>query len=186
MAIARNLILDGVSGKIGDTLVISQRGGKTIISQARGKRRREASEAQKAHMMLFQQATIYGRSQMVDEAAKADYADRAGGMKSAYNVAVADFFHAPDIDEIDLSGYSGSIGDPIRVRAIDDFKVVEVFVRILNADGSLVEEGNAVQSDNLLDWIYSATAVNETLEGDKIIVRASDKPGNIKEAEESL
>ncbi len=186
MAKARNLILDGVSGKIGNSIVISQRSGQTIISQAPGKRTKEQSEAQKAHQVEFQQATIYGRSQMIDPASKAEYAAKAGGFKSPYNVAVADFLNAPHVDVIDFSKYTGSLGDPIRVRTTDDFKVVQVFVRINNADGSLVEEGYAVQSDNLLDWIYTATAANESLEGDRIIIRASDKPGNIGEAEESL
>lgn len=56
------------------------------------------------------------------------------------NVAVADFFNAPNIQEIDVSAYTGQIGSVIRVRATDDFNVNDVFVHITNADGSLVEE----------------------------------------------
>lgn len=42
---------------------------------------------------------------------------------SAYSVAVADYFHAPDIKEVDLGGYTGTAGDLISVKVTDDFKV---------------------------------------------------------------
>ena len=99
-------------------------------------------------------------------------------------VAVADFLHAPDVDEIDVTDYHGAINDSIRVRVTDDFKVQQVQVSILNADGTLVEEGNAAKQGNEIDWIYTATATNESKEGDKIVVRASDKPGNISAMEQ--
>jgi hypothetical protein len=181
--VAKNLVLHGASGKIGDMLVIRQRAGNTILAQAPGKRDGEMTEKQKEHIGKFQQAVLYGRSQIADADSKAEYVEKASGMKSAYNIAVADFFHAPDIDEIDLSNYSGAAGDTIRIRAMDDFRVEEVKVSIFNGDGSLVEEGLAVQDDNELDWIYTATARIESLEGDKIVVSVSDKPGNVTEEE---
>ena len=186
MAIARNILLHGASGKIGDMLVIRQRGGRTILSQSPGERTKEPSEKQKAQQQRFQQAIIYGKSQMENEASKAEYEAKATNLKSAYNVAVADFFHAPDIEEVDLTAYTGAVGDPIRVRAVDDFKVVKVHVAIFNGDGTTVEEGDAVQDENALDWIYTATAVNESLEGDKIVVTASDNPGNVTENEQVI
>jgi len=76
-------------------------------------------------------------------------------------------------------------GDTIRVRVTDDFKVVQVRVTIVNEDGTQVEEGDAVQQDNMLDWVYTATADGGDTAGDKIVVRASDKPGNITEREQS-
>ena len=36
-------------------------------------------------------------------------------------VAVADWFHAPEVDEVDVSGYKGTVGDAIVIRAGDDF-----------------------------------------------------------------
>ena len=101
-------------------------------------------------------------------------------------VAMADFLHAPDIDEIDVTKYHGAAKDAIRVRVTDDFKVEQVQVSIVNVDGTLVEEGNAVKQDNEIDWIYTATAANESTEGDKIVLRASDKPGNISAMEQAM
>ena len=182
----KNLILYGVSGKIGDQIVIRQRGGETIITQAPGKRTGEPTEAQKKHQEQFQQAIIYGKAAIADEATKEEYQEKAEGMKTAFNVAVADFLHAPQIDEIDVTNYAGNKGDTIRVRATDDFKVVQVHIEIYNSDGSLVEEGDAVQQENGLDWIYTCTVDNTDTSGDKIVVKASDKPGNIATGEEII
>ena len=82
---------------------------------------------------------------MADAEAKADYAAKARDKRSAFNVAVADFFHAPNLDEIDLKEYSGAVGETIRVRVTDDFRVEQVQVSIVNSDGSLVEQGDAIK-----------------------------------------
>ena len=99
---------------------------------------------------------------------------------------MGDFSHAPDIDEIDVTQYKGAVGDTIRIRVTDDFKVKQVQLAIYNADGSLVESGDAVKQTNEIDWLYPATVVNETTAGDRMVIRASDQPGNIAEAEQAL
>ena len=185
--VAKNLVLHGASGKLGDLIVIKQWKGQTVLSQAPGKRVGEPTPAQKIQRQRFQQAVIYGKGQMADPTAKEEYAAKAAGTtRSAYNVAVADFFNAPDIDEVDLTGYNGQVGDTIRVRVTDDFKVALVQVTIVNADASLVEQGDAVLQANGIDWIYTATTANSDLNGDKIVVKASDNPGNITESEQIL
>ena len=181
--VAKNLILHGASGMLGDQIVILQRGGKVILSQAPGERDVEPTAAQLAQQEKFQQAVIYGKTQIADEAAKAEYESKAEGLKSAFNIAVADFLHAPDIDEIDFTGYQGAAGDVIRVRVTDDFKVLQVQVLVYNTDGTLVEQGTAVQQDNVIDWLFTATVANDSTDGDRIVVRASDKPGNLSEQE---
>jgi hypothetical protein len=184
--VAKNALLHGASGMFGDQIVIRQRAGMTILAQPPGERQGEPTAGQRAHEGRFQQAIIYGRSAIKDAAEKAAYKEKAKPSQSAFNVAVADFFHAPSIDEIDLTAYTGQVGDTIRVRAVDDFRVVQVHVSISNADGSLVEQGDAVQQANQVDWLYTATAANESTEGDRIVIRASDKPSNISEAEQAM
>lgn len=93
-------------------------------------------------------------------------------------MAIADFFNAPDIHAIDLSSYSGQIGDKITIQ-VADVAVKEVKVQIINADGTELEHGNAHCNESNAEWIYIATATNESLDGDKIIVKATDFPGNI-------
>ena len=64
---AKNIVMHGASAKLGETLVIRQRGGQTILSQAPGPRTKEPSEGQKAHQAKFQQAVLYARMQMADK-----------------------------------------------------------------------------------------------------------------------
>ena len=84
---------------------------------------------------------------------------------------------------MDVSAYTGAKDSTIKVRCIDDFKVVSVYLKIENSDGSVADEGPAVLSANGLDWIFTAKKVNASLAGDKITITAMDKPGN--ETEES-
>ena len=184
--VGRNLVLFGLSGSIGDQIVISQRKSGTVISQSPPERDTEPTEAQRAHQARFQQAVIYAKVQLDDPASKAEYSAKAVKGRSAYNIAVADFLQAPAIDEIDLTNYNGAIGNTIRVRVVDDFKVQQVNVAIHNSDATLVEQGNAVQLPTKVDWLYTATAQNTALSGDRIAVTATDKPGNISELEQTL
>jgi hypothetical protein len=181
-----NVITYGLSGKVGNLLVFSQRDGKTIVSKV-PQAPTSASEKQKEQRQRFQQATIYGKSAVDDPAVKELYETAAKKKKgvSAYNVAVADFFNAPDINTVDVSDYAGAAGDTIRMIVSDDFAVKSVHVRIVNADGSLVEEGTAVNTAGSI-WIYTATQNNESLDGDKIVITASDQPGNTTSEERSL
>ncbi|MDR1169542.1 MAG: hypothetical protein LBK97_01745 [Prevotellaceae bacterium] len=179
----KNVVTYGLSGKVGDLLVFRQVDGQTIVSQTPGKSRTPESKKQAAHRKRFQQAVLYAQiaieSPETGERYKAVAAKKG---KKAFNLAVADFFNAPDIENIDVSGYCGNAGDQIRIIARDDFAVKSITVRIVNSDGSLVEEGEAVNSVSAL-WIYTATQDNENLEGDKITVTVSDLPGNVSSDE---
>jgi hypothetical protein len=147
---------------------------------------RTFSEEQKEHQRIFQRTVMYGKMAIADAALKAGYQQQAKPGQSAFNVAVADFFNAPAIDSVDLSQYTGSVGDSIRVRAHDDFAVQEVRVRITNADGTLVEEGAARTDEIGYEWTYVATQTNESLDGDRIEIFVSDIPGNVTHEERKL
>lgn len=181
-----NVIVHGFTGKFGDLLVFRQVAGKTIASKAPAAPQGEPSEKQLAVRARFQQAVLYGRAVLADPATKKTYADAAPNGQSAYNVAVADFFQAPDIAEIDVSGYTGQPGQVIKIKVTDDFKVKTVKLTIQNEDGSLVEEGDAVQLGNSADWTYTATAPNANLTMDKITVTATDNPANLTTEEKTL
>ncbi|WP_321516792.1 hypothetical protein [Marinifilum fragile] len=181
-----NIITTGLSGKLGNLIVFRSRGGKTYVSKAPKRQDSEWTEAQRAHRMKFQEAVLYAKSAMANEEMKEAYQASADENKSAYNVAVADFFNAPYINEIDVSNYTGQPDSYIQIRAVDDFEVKEVTVNIQNADGTVVESGAAVLQKGSIWWRYTATATNESLEGDKIIIRVSDTPGNLTEQEREL
>ncbi|MGC3977454.1 MAG: hypothetical protein QM751_04020 [Paludibacteraceae bacterium] len=181
-----NIITHGLSGKVGDLIVFRNRNGKTFVSGKPRPSTGEPTEAEKEHQKFFQQAVIYAKSALANPATKQAYKDAAAGGESAYNVAVADFMNAPDIDTIDLGKYTGKVGDIIVVTVTDDFKVAEVSVTILNEDGSEVEHGLAQSAAGGLQWLYTATAANSSLSGDKIIIEVSDLPGHITEKQETL
>jgi hypothetical protein len=86
----------------------------------------------------------------------------------------------PDIAKIDLTEYAGSIGDRIQIVVSDNFAVESIRIRITNADGSPVEEGEAVQSEEDV-WIYTAAQNNNSLDGGRIEVSASNWQGNVTE-----
>jgi len=181
-----NIVTTGLSGKLGNLIVFRNRAGKTYVAKAPKKKITDWSEAQEKHRLRFQEAVLYAKNATSLETTKEAYKASAKDGQTAYNVAVADFLNAPLINEIDVSKYNGQPGSYIQVRAIDDFKVVEVSVTIINGDGTEVESGMAMLQQGSIWWRYTATATNELLEGDKIIIRVSDTPGNLTEREREM
>jgi hypothetical protein len=87
-------------------------------------------EAQQAHRRRFQHAVLYSMGVMSDPELTAAYESKAKPGQSARNMAVADFFHAPDIRDVDVTGYRGLPGDVIRIEVTDDFMVTDVFLQM--------------------------------------------------------
>jgi hypothetical protein len=181
-----NIIMHGASGILGGQIVIRQRDGHVILSKPPAASKKEASAAQKAQKLRFQRAVLYGQRVLENPGLEAEYKAKAKELQSAYNVAVADLLHAPNIAEIDVTNYHGHTGDTIRVQVTDDFEVKQVALAIHNSDGSLVEEGEAVRQENVIDWRYTATAENAETSGDRIEIRAYDRPDNLAEEERTL
>ncbi len=126
-----------------------------------------------------QQAAFYGHDVRNDPARSAAYGKHTDEiLRSPYSVAVADYLNAPDITNVDFSGYRGQVGDIIVVQATDDFALHHVHILIQNPDGSIVEEGDVVPEADGTTFRYRATALNDSLIGDKITVTATDYPGN--------
>ncbi len=174
-----NIVTQGLAGMIGDTLVFRQRAGKTIVSQAPRESSKPATQGQIQVRHRFQQAVIYGKTVNANPTAIAVYDAAATGGQSGYNIAVADFFNAPDITSVDVSTYKGKVGDVIKVQVTDDFAVKAVHVRIENPDNTLVETGDAKLDSTGQYYVYTATAANASLKGDKITVTATDTPDNL-------
>ena len=182
-----NFLTHELSGMLGDLVVFRQRDGKTILANKPGKRNHEPSAAQAAHQQRFQEAVLYAKSVKTIPEKEAEYAVKAVDGLSVYNnVALADFMQAPHIDEIDVTLYNGQPGSKIRIRAVDDFKVAEVTVDVETAEGVQVEHGAAVRELNNLDWIYTVTGDLGSSAGQKIVIRASDLPGNLTQATQTV
>jgi hypothetical protein len=170
-----NVLTHGLSGKIGDLIVFKQRDGKTYVSAAPRKAERE-SEKQKEHRNRFRKAASYAKEAQYEDNYLA-VATQKG--KPAYNLAIADFFNAPNIEKVDVSNYSGKAGDVILITVIDDFAVKAVTVRIIDNEGVLIEESSAVQSELDYEWVFTAQQNTDNLSGYKLEVLASDIPHNL-------
>jgi hypothetical protein len=180
-----NPILEQLRGQVGD-LVFRRYGDQVVVARKPDVSEREWSEAQIAHRERFRQATIYGRMVMADAEARALYeeAARVKG-KPLFSLMVADFFNAPSIEEVDLSGYAGGVGDVIVVVAHDDFAVAGVDVSLAGGDGNPIESGAAVETPpGSGRWVYTATAAVETGATVRIAVAARDRPGSVARVEE--
>ena len=139
-----NPVLEGIRGAIGD-LVFKHYGEEVIVGRKPDPSNTPPTAGQQAVRERFKLAALYGKTVLADAESKQLYttAAKAKGIPM-FALALADFFNAPVVDEIDLAGYSGKAGDPIKVRAHDDFVLVGVGVTIRGTDGAVLEQGAAV------------------------------------------
>ena len=71
--VKKNLVTEGLSGKLGDMLIFrTGKSGKTIVTTA-SKTNDSNTEAQKIHRAKFQMAAVYGKAAMTDPITKASY-----------------------------------------------------------------------------------------------------------------
>jgi hypothetical protein len=178
-----NIFMTGLSGTVGRQMTLTQKAGNTIVGKKRGSSSVPATDDQLDIRDKFKVASMYAKAAIQDPATKAIYTAIAKGGQSAYNVALADAFSAPEIKTITTAGYLGQPGDIISIRVVD-FKVAHVLIVIITPDGVVIEQGNAVLPAGSIDWKYTATALNATLAGTRIVVTARDLPANetVKEA----
>jgi hypothetical protein len=181
----RNSIIRGTSGALGEELVFRQRAGKTVMSLPAIPREDNPTNKQVGIRGKFKDANRYAKMVLEDPALKAAYKAKAPLGTSAQNLALADFFKAPEILDIDLSSYTGAIGSTILIEATDDFKVKSVQVSIISGSGEVMETGAAVVNPGSGDfWTYTATTGSDGAAMVKVDV--SDLPGNVTTQELSL
>ena len=176
--VTHNLLLSGLSGKIGP-LVVRQVGGQTVVQAAEAPgRRAPRSSAQQAHLARMYQAQLYAKAQLRDPEAKARYAIGIDQRRtSAYTVAIADFMNPPQVKALDASHYQGRPGDAVLVTATDDFAVATVHVRVFAPAGQLLAEGPATpQPDGR--WRYEAPAAHPAGPGTCLEAEARDYAGH--------
>lgn len=173
--VRNNVMVRGLSGSFGDQMVIRvDKAGRTIVSnKPEFDENRVFTPTQQAQQEKFREASVYAR----EAKDQAIYAEKAEGTPlNPYNVALADWFHTPEVKEIDLSAWTGLAGQTIRIRAMDDVKVTEVMVAIANEADTVLEQGAAVEGENSW-WTYTT---REDLDGmvPKVLVTAKDLPGH--------
>ncbi|MBI3231990.1 MAG: hypothetical protein HYZ51_02835 [Candidatus Doudnabacteria bacterium] len=176
--VKENLLTKGFSGRIGDEIVFRQVGNRTLFAK-RPRKRTTISPNQQPQRELFRQAVLFAKTMLLDPLILADYKDRArlAGLASAYSAAMTDYLRAPQISSISTDYYKGAVGDVIWIIALDDFKLQKVSVVIQKADGSMLEQGDAVLEEGR--WKYVATQAEPLPAGLKVVVTATDRPGKV-------
>jgi hypothetical protein len=181
MANSNDSVITGkLRGTLGKELVFRDWEGKTVVAKAPKKRTGDGTPAQAEAQDKFLLASIYAKAIVKgqDQGIKDAYTAALRPRQNLYSRAMEDFLTPPVVRIIDTSNYTGVIGSPIQIRAVDDFRITGVQVEISSANGTLLEKGNAVQQTNGLDWTYTVTQVNNPLTGSKIKATATDVPGN--------
>ena len=178
-----NVVMHGVSGRVGDLLTFIQRNGKTYIGKIRAKSDGTVSDKQLAVREKFLAASRYAKGALNDPQKLALYKEKAEAGVTPFNVALRDFISVPEIIGFDTTLYTGAIGGIIKIVATDDTQVTEVKVRITSAAGVMLEEGLAALNTETQTFDYAATVANGVRDGSKIRAFAKDIPGNVGEQE---
>lgn len=182
MAINKNnFFIEGVSGTIAKQMTLSQRLGKTIVGKKSKGSTLPPTQNQIAIREKFEDASEFALSVLADPAQKAAYAEEAAKVRmTAYSLALKDAHSFPEVRRIVTGKYKGVVADVITIRARDVFKLDSVSVVIMSAAGALIEEGLAVAAGGRSkDWKYITTAPNPAIPGTRIVVTATDVPGNV-------
>ena len=169
-----------VTGKIGN-VIVKRRGNKYYVTSLPVKKKAPTPK-QLAHRKRFAKAIKYGKMATRPESPFREVYEglARNKYKSPLNMAVADWFHEPEIENVDLSRYHGLSGDVVFVRAGKvRGPIAGVEVVVLDQEGCEVERGNAVQDPILVDeWSYTATSAVVTRKA-AVMVTVKDLPGNV-------
>jgi hypothetical protein len=175
-----NLLVKGARGNVGKQFVFKKRGNNTYIAKMPTINEHIVpTQGQVEVRELFAAASLYAKGAIGSPELKREYGKKAASGQTPFNVAFRDYLKAPVVKSISTENYNGATGSIIEVRAKDDFRVAAVKVRIRDANGVLLEEGNAIL--NPIDrnkWSYATVQLNDSPAGCIVSATAFDLPGN--------
>jgi hypothetical protein len=170
MAIVKdNILMQLVRGTLGKQITIYERNGQIIMAKKRGPSKKKPTQKQLEARLKMTVASARAQLMLEDPQIKAYYQSLAGPGQNAYNIAVKDAYRSPEVQNIRLEN------EEVVVTAQNEFRVAEVEVKIIDADGVVTGSGRAFLGWNGIDWYYKTT---ELPAGGKVIVVAKSLPGN--------
>jgi hypothetical protein len=176
--IYRNQFARGFRGTFSKELVVHQTGsGKTIVtSKPLFDENLIHTEKLTMHQAAIRDAAIYASFAEHEEV----YIRMARATGStAYALAVADWYAAPRVLEIDLDHWTGNAGETIRVKARDSVMVASVMLIIRDQQGQVLEMGEATLSQAGSPWWNYTTQTPVPLQPfPSVQAIAFDLPGN--------
>jgi hypothetical protein len=153
-----------ISGKVGDMLFRSLF-GKQVVGRPPDFGKRTWSTMQRAQIGRF---GTRGRAwKKLPAEIKARYTARAKELNmppcGLYQKTAA---CPPQLQEVDLSKYTGQPGQVIRIAALDLVDLAEVRVIIRDGTGTQLEAGSATLSpEGMHDWVYTTTTAASSTAG---------------------
>ena len=186
-----NPLVGELRGKIGD-LTITKYGDKYVVKKLPERKHRLPTTAQVPVRQNLVNANAYWRRVKAQPDLKAVYVLAARLQnKRAIDLAKSDFLNAPVVTDIDLSGYIGQPAGIIRVKAEDELDAASVRVRVLELEGTVIEEGDAALGANPEgrkpkaevnkpggSWAYSSRVAVAAGKAVVIEVTVADRAGN--------
>ncbi|PWV54039.1 hypothetical protein, partial [Chitinophaga sp. S165] len=154
---------------LGKQITIYERNGQIIMAKKRGPSRKKPTQKQLEARLKMTIASARAQLMMEDPQIKAYYQSLAGPGQNAYNIAVKDAYRSPEVQNIRLEK------EEVVVTAQNEFRVAEVEVKVIDAEGVITESGRAVLGRNGVDWYYKAAALPA---GGKVMVVVKSLPGN--------
>lgn len=172
-----NPAVAAMSGKIGD-FVYRQLWGRQVVGKVPDFSRREFTEPQKAELARFGAGSLKWNG--LSREVKALYTARAKELQMPpCALYQKDNARLPSVEDIDLSAYTGQMGQTIRISAIDLVDVASVEVTIRLPGGETLESGAATRvASGDSHWTYRTTAVAASPAGVTVAAVASNWPGN--------
>jgi hypothetical protein len=174
-----NPTIEGIHGAVGNLVYKTFNHGE-ILGRMPDRTGIVATPSQVAQQDKFRLAAFYGKAVFADPQTKKVYEDaaQAKGLQAVFALAVADFLNAPIVQEVDLSSYTGKVGEQITIRAVDDVEVKGVAVTIRDNGGTVLEQGAAVLTPGTGKWTYTTTTALAQGQSAAIEVTATDIPGH--------
>jgi hypothetical protein len=176
-----NRLINSLSGRIGD-FIFYQADGQNLSRTVPSVSARR-TDKQKANSDRFLAAQKYAAAALSDALLKAAYKAACRGHQNPRNLALRDAMRPPVVESINLDGFTGKAGQLVRVKATDDFRVMEVKVTVRGAGGELIEEGVAELSSEDGEWRYTTRAEVPSGQSVSVIAVARDNPGNTAEGQ---
>jgi hypothetical protein len=173
-----NILTKGLSGMVGKQLVFRTWNGKTFLSVA-PKKPKKQSPLQKENRSRFKMATVFAKSMMKDPVKKAEYKEIAKKMKlpNAYTAAIAEYMRRPEIQALDTIAYSGKADEEVKIKVRKKgFEIQEVEVIVVDLNGEVIEEGKSRKV--MGDWVYRTFKEAKERESVQIVVKVKDRVGN--------
>ena len=137
---------------------------------------RKANEDSQVHEVVMRESTTYANFAQTQDV----YITKARRLSvTPYSLALVDWFEAPRVLEINVDGWTGKIGQTIRVKARDNVRVARVSMVIRDVAENVLEMGEATQSEpGSAWWNYTTKSMVKLTPFPMVEATAYDLPGN--------